>query len=351
MPFRAPGYHLTVSFEHASDGPGEGRLHIGVTPWREEGDGPGDSLPSQGELAESLGFDSLWLPESHFIAGWANPAPLLRLAAVAARTKTLGLGTTSLLLPMRHPVQVAEEVAVLDRLSGGRVILGVGRGFRPALFRVFGVAPREKRQRFEAALEVMRTAWRGEPVAWEEGEKGTDAQPIHVTPTPLQRPHPPLWVAAFGPKAVTQAGRLGLPYLASPVEPLEILADNYERHRNALPPGRSWAGMAVPVMRTAFVSQDPAQLERARRALSAQGQALARSSLRSLRRAASSPVAERALVGSPQDVLAGVARYRETLGLTHLILRTHVPGLEPELLVESLTLLAQMNLPGRSRQT
>ena len=148
------------------------RLEVGLTPWSAEG--ISDSLVAQAELAEELGFDSFWLPESHFLERANFPAPLLPLAAIAARTQRLRLGTTSYLLPIRHPVQVAEEVAVLDQLSGGRVILGVGRGFRPALFQTFDVPPQEKRDRFEASLQIMQRAWRGEPVAYEN-----ETSPIH----------------------------------------------------------------------------------------------------------------------------------------------------------------------------
>ena len=114
-----------------------GELHLGVTPWSFEGEGLAGGLAEQAVLAESLGFDSLFLPESHFAGSASIPSPLLLLAAAAARTTRLRLGTTSFLLPVRNPIHVAEEVAVLDRLSQGRVILGMGRGFRGALFTAF----------------------------------------------------------------------------------------------------------------------------------------------------------------------------------------------------------------------
>ena len=100
-------------------------LEIAVTPWSLSTLGAADELTSQAEIAENLGCHSFWLPENHFGDARSIPSPLMLLAAVAARTRSIKLGSTSYLLPIRHPLQAAEEVAVLDRLSGGRVILGV----------------------------------------------------------------------------------------------------------------------------------------------------------------------------------------------------------------------------------
>ncbi len=310
-------------------------LHFGVTPWRTDASGGAEGLAAQGERAESLGFRSFWLPESHFGARGALPQPLLNLAAIASRTRRIGLGTTSYLLPIRHPVQVAEEVAVLDRLSGGRVILGIGRGFRSDLFTTFGVPPKEKRDRFGAAVDTMLRAWRGEPVA-QDGEGGA---PVLLAPLPVQQPHPPLWVAAFGPKAVEQAGRLGLPYLASPIESLEALIENYERHRAVSAEARA---ACVPVMRTVFVTEDPALATRVRGALGAQNAALAASRAPALRRSAAAEVDAVALVGSRAQVADAIARHRELLGLTHLLARVQVPGAEPPQIEDALERLAEL---------
>ncbi len=317
-------------------------LEIGTTPWVSDPEGSAAELAAQGELAERLGYGSFWLPEHHFGAGGAIPAPLLLLAAVAARTTRLRVATTSLLLPVRHPIHVAEEVAVLDRLSGGRVILGVGRGFRASLFAAFGVPAAEKRDRFEANLRAIRDAWRGEPVAFEADAAGGAPKPVLLAPLPVQRPHPPVWVAAFGPKAVAQAGRLGLPYLASPIEPLSRLAENYARHRDALPEAAHAAPLAVPIMRTVFASRSAARLHEVREALARQSAALARAPGPAFRRLAEVGVDEWALVGEPEAVADGIARYREELGMTHLVVRAQIPGLPRELAERSLALVAEL---------
>ncbi len=315
------------------------RLHVGLTPWRPDIHGAAGPLVAQGERAESLGFASFWLPESHFSARGALPQPLLLLAAVAAHTRTLKLGTTSYLLPVRHPLQVAEDVAVLDRLSEGRVILGIGRGFRSDLFAAFAVPPSEKRDRFQAALEQMVRAWSGEPITTD----GDGGEAVRLAPLPVQRPHPPLWVAAFGPKAVEQAGRLGLPYLASPIESLETLVENHERHRSVSSTAAPAEALAVPVMRTVFICKDDALAARVRDALSAQTAALAGSRAASIRRAAESDVSSFALVGGASEVADGIASYREAIGMTHLIARVQVPGAEAAEIESALELLAELS--------
>ncbi len=317
------------------------QLQVGVTPWREGGDGAANALAEQAEFAERLGFDSFWLPESHFTGHTAIPAPLLQLAAIASRTHTLKIATTSYLLPIRNPIAVAEEVAVLDKLSQGRVILGVGRGFRKALFRVYDVPVAEKRDRFEAALEVMRTAWSGEPVAWEDSDDPASPA-IRVSPLPVQKPHPPIWVAGFGPKAVAQVGRLGLPYLASPIESMARLEQNYARHRDAMSAERRKLPIEVPIMRTVFISREETVLERVRAGLGAQASALAQSQAASIRNASGSSVDGWAIVGSPEQVAEQIELHRSKLGMTHLIARTQVPGADADAVEASLGMLADL---------
>jgi len=321
----------------------DGALQIGITPWQTSARGDATGLCAQAERAEALGFHSFWLPEGHFGApGGAAPIPqpLLWHAAIAARTQRLRLGTTSYLLTIRHPVQVAEEVAVLDRLSGGRVILGVGRGFRRALFSAFDVDRSTKRDRFEAALGVMRDAWAGRPVALEGDVPGT---PPRLAPLPVQQPHPPLWVAAFGPKALEQAGRLGLPYLASPIETEATLVANYAAHRETLAAhGHDAADLAVPIMRTVFAHRDASVVARVRDALQRQALALARAPSAAIRRAGAADAEDFAILGEPARVADEIARHREKLGMTHLIARAQVPGADEGELLEALDALAAL---------
>jgi alkanesulfonate monooxygenase SsuD/methylene tetrahydromethanopterin reductase-like flavin-dependent oxidoreductase (luciferase family) len=262
-----------------------------------------------------MGFHSFWLPENHFGERGTLPSPLILLAAVAARTTNIRLGTTSYLLPIRSPLSAAEDVAVLDQLSGGRVILGLGRGIGKAMFTAFGVDPADKRKLFQANLEIMRRAWRGEPVA-----TGDDGAPIHLAPLPVQQPSPPIWVAAFGPLALRQVAGLGLPYLASPIESLAALEENYRDYHAAVAEAARPAVPTIPLMRSAFVAQDAATASQVRDGL--------RKLLPADRLDEVSELEDRVIVGDRHYVRDKLREYEERLGLSHLILRGGIPGVE-----------------------
>ncbi len=287
------------------------------------------------ERAEALGLHSVWVPEGHFRTG-AMASPLLALSAIASRTRRIRLGTTSLLLPIHHPLRIAEEVAALDVLSGGRVELGLGRGFAPAVLRTFGVEARDKRDRFDEALAAILGAW--------EAAEQAGPGPCPAL-RPCQRPHPPLLVAAFGRKGLLQAARHGLPYLASPIETLDVLAENVALHRSALPATVDPARIPVPVMRSVFVAPSDARARAVRDALAEEAGRLGRSLPPAMARGAAGDVAQRALVGTASEVRDRIAAYRERLGMDLLIVRAEIAGAQPGEMADSLAQLAGEIVP------
>jgi alkanesulfonate monooxygenase SsuD/methylene tetrahydromethanopterin reductase-like flavin-dependent oxidoreductase (luciferase family) len=289
-------------------------LHIAVTAWRTEGPWQAESLCGQAQRAETLGFHSYWLPENHFEDARAIPSPLTLLAAASGRTSTIGLATTSYLLPIRHPIQAAEEVAVLDHLSGGRLILGLGRGVQKAVFDVFGVPGSEKRSRFKRNLDTMIRAWRGDAIGRDEAGRET-----FLAPLPHQRPHPPLWVAAFGPLALRQVGGLGLPYLSSPIEPLTLLQSNYSLHREAAAEAGQTLSSTVPVMRTVLITEDEGLAARVR-------ERLASTAPRHLQ-GDDVEVDDWAIVGDRHYARDRLDEYVKTLGISHLIGGGRLPAI------------------------
>jgi alkanesulfonate monooxygenase SsuD/methylene tetrahydromethanopterin reductase-like flavin-dependent oxidoreductase (luciferase family) len=288
-------------------------LKVGTTAWSWDTLGPADSLCAQAEAAEALGFHSFWLPENHFGKRRSIPSPLMLLAAIAGRTRSIRLACTSYLLPIRDPLLAAAEVAVLDQLCGGRVILGVGRGLSADMFRIFGVAARDKRQLFQANLQTMRNAWRGEPLGVD-----VNGEPVCLSPLPVQQPSPPIWVAAFGPKALQQVASLGLPYLASPIEPIAILEMNYQRYHLDVAAVGLEAVQTIPVMRSVFVTDDNALADRVRDSLKAAVPASMRHDV--------VEVDDWAVVGDPQYARDKLGEYIERLGISHLIVRAGFLG-------------------------
>ena len=305
-------------------------LKIGLTPW-EFSDLSAESLVKQARFAEKQGYDSIWLPENHFGTN-AIPDPLTLLAAVAGGTQKIRLGTTSYLLTLRNPLQAAEQVAVLDQLSRGRLILGMGRGYAPDMLKAHNVPPAQKRRIFSWALEIMKDAWVGKPVTLDDSEENA----VVVYPQPFQKPWPPLWVAAFGPKALAQAGKLGLPYLCSPMESLETLRVNFEVHRAEVIGTGLDLPEVIPLMRTVFVSEDLPLIKKLTYEIE--------SKTENARLKSNEGVLDWVIIGEPSYVRDRLDQYQEQLGMNYLVAtRVRVSGIESKIMEESISLLADIS--------
>ncbi len=163
--------------------------------------------------AEGLGYDDVWLTEHHFADDGHAPSPLPQAAAIAVKTKKIRIGTGVLLLPLYHPVRVAEDGATIDILSGGRFELGVGVGYRVEEFAGLGI-PRDHRvARANEGLEIIRRLWEGETVTYKG--KYFQIENARLTPEPVQRPRPPIWVGGVAGAAVKRAARLGDGYIGT----------------------------------------------------------------------------------------------------------------------------------------
>ena len=158
--------------------------------------------------ADRLGFDYIVVPEHHSVDIGYNPAPFATLVALARETERIRLATQPLLLPLHHPVHVAEQLAALDVLSGGRAMLGVGAGYRPGDFEAFGIPRRERGPRTEEGLAVLLGALRERDFAFEG--RFYSVAGVDITPRPLQEPHPPVFVTARSRAASARAARFGL---------------------------------------------------------------------------------------------------------------------------------------------
>src|SRR4051794_39596296 len=215
--------------------------------------------------AEALGFYSSFVTEHHFTGIGQLSAPLTLLTFLAARTKRLRLGTAILVLPWHNPVLLAEQVATLDLLSGGRLDLGVGKGYRHSEFAGFAMPPDEAEPRFEEVLDVLVRALASETRFSHRG-RFFRFDNVVVEPPPHQRPHPPLWLAASSDRSITACARRGfnllLDQFASPQQIAERIA-LYRRELEAA--GHAFDPMRVAVARNVFVAEDAAEKNEARR--------------------------------------------------------------------------------------
>ncbi len=164
-------------------------------------------------LAETLGFDSVWVSEHHGSSDGYLPSLLPVLGALAAATDRMLLGTGVLLVPFHHPIRLAEDAAVVDQLSGGRLLLGLGLGWREEEFRMFGLSYRERARRTIETVEILRRAWSGERFSHDGRIFRLDE--VKVTPAPASEGGPPIYLGGHAEPAVRRAGRMGDGYIRS----------------------------------------------------------------------------------------------------------------------------------------
>jgi alkanesulfonate monooxygenase SsuD/methylene tetrahydromethanopterin reductase-like flavin-dependent oxidoreductase (luciferase family) len=184
-------------------------------------------------LAEELGFDSVWLTEHHYADYGLSSAPSVLLATVAARTRRIHLGMAVYVIPFHHPLRLAEETASIDILSGGRLIVGLGRGNRPLEFFGHGVLQEESRGRMEEGVDVLLQAWTRERVNFSGRYWNINNVPVY--PKPLQQPHPPLAFAVSSPETIAWAAKHGYAMLSSGLgTPLAATARNRDLYVTGL---------------------------------------------------------------------------------------------------------------------
>jgi alkanesulfonate monooxygenase SsuD/methylene tetrahydromethanopterin reductase-like flavin-dependent oxidoreductase (luciferase family) len=215
--------------------------------------------------AERLGFVSSFSVEHHF-SGWNQvSATLMLLTALAMRTTRLRLGSAVMVLPWHNPVLLAEQAATLDVISGGRLDLGIGKGYRHSEFKGFQIAPEEAEARFDEALEVMIRAFT-ERHRFSHRGRFWRFEDIVVEPPPSQKPHPPLWVAAGSAASIRRAAARGFNLILDPNSGPEQIAERialYKAERASH--GLSFDPMQVAVARQLYVAKDEADRETALR--------------------------------------------------------------------------------------
>jgi luciferase family oxidoreductase group 1 len=344
-----------------------GMLHLFENP---VGKSEHEIIHEQMELmraAEDLDFDSVWPAEHHFTEYGFCASPALSLAAIANETNRIRLGTGIVILPMNHPLRVAEDYGFLDHLSNGRIDLGVGRGYQPLEFERYGVDQTTTRGQFHEALQVIQQAWTKGRVDF-EGEH-YQYRDVPIRPVPLQSPHPPIWMAALSPDTFELAGQYGLNLLIGSVFGLtpEIApsrrADYYRGLREH---GHSTEGRQTGCLTMVYVGET---MEQARadfrdavlwyfRTISKYvappkgEQAIESYEMYAAFRDLASEIAWEELLerdavvcGSPDYVTEKLAEFQQAFGFTELLCWTRLGGLDHRKVLRSMELMRDKVMP------
>jgi alkanesulfonate monooxygenase SsuD/methylene tetrahydromethanopterin reductase-like flavin-dependent oxidoreductase (luciferase family) len=207
-------------------------------------------------VAEDLGFYSAYVAEHHFSEYGLVNDPMVFLAAAAVQTSRIRLGAGVMIVPLYSPLRLAENAAMVDVLSGGRLDFGIGRGYQPHEFHAFNVPMEESQARTDEAMEFLRRAWTEDDVTF-EGKFHTYRN-VSLSPKPIQQPHPPILTAAVSPSTFKRMGELGEPILTSPnFTPLELIKENFSAYRAALRArGANLADYDYPLMQQCYVAED-----------------------------------------------------------------------------------------------
>ncbi len=345
-----------------------GTFHLFQKPpgWTDEGVFKAEL--EQIEAAESLGFDAVWLAEHHF--QWYGIATDLMVIAgwVAARTRRVRIGTAIVVLPFHNPIRLAEQAATVDIMSGGRLDLGVGRGYQAAEYQGFGISMDESRARFAECVDVLVKAWTEDTFSYDG--QFVQAHDLSVLPKPVQKPHPPIYIASWmTPETIRYAAERGFPIMSPAGLAADQIKTNYQLYRETLElKGRDASKPELPALVHIYVDENE---DRAReigmehslrygaslatlgtpvqpggelspdyehyRDFGASGQAL-----RETRH-------ELMLFGTPESVARKVQWIRDDLGVNYMLCWMNMGGLEPERVLRSMRLFAEEVIP-RFRQ-
>jgi natural product biosynthesis luciferase-like monooxygenase protein len=301
-------------------------------------------LLEQVEAADELGFESFWIAEHHFHEYGAIPRPPVWMAAAAERTKQIRLGAAVVVLPFDHPLRSAEDYAMVDVLSGGRLCLGVGSGYLKHEFEGFGLDAASKRERFEESLEILTRAWSGERFSFAgRHHRVTDVQ---LNVLPVQRPRPPIWIATLRADGAPRIGATGFPVMLIPyasAETVEQMAASLRAYREAFVSSGGRANDAtVPF---GFHCHCAETTDEARDQAREPMERYVRTRLYAVQRPFETLIAEDVVAFGDPDEIVRVARLYERAGFTHFLAIANFGGLPHRRVLRSLGLLAKHVLP------
>lgn len=308
--------------------------------------------------AEDLGYDSCFQVSHHAQKDGLCPGPLIACAGAAAVTKRMRIGTGVLLVPLYAPLKLAEDVAVLDNLSGGRFVFGVAPGYVQSEFDAHGIPREERVGRFEEALDLMTRAWTEDTFSFEG--KYYRVPETRLTPKPAQAPHPPIWYGVSAKSSLRRAAKRRAVQIMSPRHGPEELIEHFKPYEEAAA-AEGWTIPERPVIRSVFVAETMEKAEAiAAPALNylfteLYGAASAAGD-RVLRAADGSVITDkhqvgfenfknRYIIGDPAFAIEQLALYRDAVNPTQVVCWMHLPGIGAEDAMSSVRLFAKEVMP------
>jgi len=305
----------------------------------------------QARLAKQAGFDALAAGHHYLSPPYQSLQSLPLLARLAGEVPGMDLCLSVLLLAMLNPVQTAEEVASLDIMSEGRVVFGIGIGYRDVEYEAFGMTARDRVPRMLEALDLIKRLWTEEVVNFE----GRFFQVHNATCTirPVQQPYPPIWVAANADPAVVRTARLGLPWFVNPHAALPTIERQWERYKQALAEAQHPMPTVRPICLELHVAPThEAAVETARPFLAAKyaayaawGQDKVLPGEESFRVAFDDLARDRFILGTPDEVIEEIEERVRRLDSNYLIFRMGWPGMEPAKILRVIEMMGQQVLP------
>ena len=308
------------------------------------------------QYSEEMGFDYCLIAEHHFSNYGNSPAPLMQALYIGQRTKRIKIATGIIVVPIWDPLRLSEEVAVLDNLIDGRFICGVGRGYQPHEFARFGITVPESRQRFSESLDVMIKAWTQDESFTYNGEYVKIPNEVTVWPKPLQKPHPPLWLAGTSIDSMQLAAKWDM----MPVTTGLLGGDGMQAHLTSLIHARMDLGKDIhridlgmqAITHVAPTDEEAREQIEYARWQNRAGRALGRLEVTNGRvdvkpyegEPDDDRFMERLYFGSPETVIAKFKRAAD-LGVTHVSCWSMFGGLEHEKIMRSIRLMGEQVIP------
>lgn len=317
-----------------------------------------ENVVEQTLLAERLGFDSVLISEHHLTEDGYFPSPLVVAAGLASITRRIRIGTAVILIPLHHPVEVAEASAVTDVMSKGRLILGLGMGYRPEEFDLYNVPRKERGARFEEGTTLIRRLLSEENVTFEG--RFWRIRNVTITPRPVQRPSPPIWIAAKFEPAIRRAARIGDAWFADPVTPLKVLKERNKIYLDELRRlGKDPERMERPLWREAYVANndDEAWQEAKDGVLYIYGRDYFRwghlqdEEGREINPETTSfeeyveSVRKRFIIRGIDGFIDEVDKYRRELGINYMVFRVYFPGMRHDKVMNAIRLIGTKIIP------